>query len=443
MALQYAISGIARCANTRSDYYRPIGQVTIGGTLRSTMVDKPTVRITQSSDGQDNTAFFECFDFTPTRGQEVIISSGTTANRIFAGIILNITALAPTRYQRVRYQVSCVDYHWLLTTRRVTGRRWTDTSVTQIINDLMTDFAPPGFTTLNVERSMDPVDFTANHAETLLQALQRVMKMASKNDRQGGYLYVDYSKDLHAYVTPESDGNPLVVNASSFNIWDVEYRVDLSQVRTRTYVLGATSQATSVVETSATVVPVDDVSLFSDTGGQVLSFGNVLTYTATSPTSGPGLLTGVSGFTYPIPQGESVRILATRVNSNAASSLAAILGSGDGLIDHVIEDERLNDAGARDRGDGDLGLFAEPETALSFTTRAKFVRAGKVVTTSLSAPAVISGEFLVQRLVIDDIAFGAGGAEFPRRSIEAGKTARNAFTTILATADRVTTQGHR
>src|SRR5688572_16873411 len=73
----YAISGLCRSNYTRSDYYPPVGQVRVSGTLRSTMIDKHTLTIIDTLTSQANTCSFECFDFTPLRGQEVIVSLGT------------------------------------------------------------------------------------------------------------------------------------------------------------------------------------------------------------------------------------------------------------------------------------------------------------------------------------------------------------------------------
>jgi hypothetical protein len=432
IAPYYSISGTFRAAMSRSDYYRPYAQIAIAGTRRSTMVDKRTVRVVQSNDGQANTATFECFDFVPTRGQEVAISVGTAANRIFAGHILHVSQSAPHANQRVRYHVSCVDYHWLLETRRITGRVYQNTSASQIIDDLML-LAPSGFSTNNVQASMPSVDFTANHAETVLQAIRRLMKMV------GGYVYVDYLKDVHAFITPETDANPLVVNGSDFDIWDVTYSEDLSQARTRVFVLGGTTQTTSPVPITATAIPVDDTTLFGASGGSALAFGNEITYGATSPTSGVGWLASITGLNYAIPQGESVRVLATQVNSNAASSMAVWLGT-EGLIDHVIEDARLSDAGARERAEGDLTLFNAPDAVLQFTTRAKFLRSGKTIVASMSAPAAISGTFLVSHVTIRDLDPGGNGMIFPVREVSAGSASRDVYD-LLTLTDRLTTEG--
>lgn len=436
-AYQFALSGVCRSGASRSDYYRPVGQVSIGGTLRSGMVDRNRLKIIDTMTAQANTCRFECFDFTPLRGQEVIVSIGTLSNRLFAGHIINVSQSAPHAGQRVRFAVDCVDYTWLLDARRITGKRYIGESVTNIVNDLMTSFAPSGFTTGNVEASMDAVDFTANHAETLMQALARLMKMATKSGRKGGYCKVDYNKGLHAFVTPETTNNPTALTPTNTAFWDLQYAIDISQVRTRTYALGATTQTTSTVPSGATAVPVEDTRQFVG-GSYALAFGNQISYAGTSPTSGPGWLTGVTSFAYAVPQGESIRLLAIGVNSTAAQSMAAILG-GDGLIDHVIEDERLGASGAQSRADADVGLYFAPEERVGYTTRDKFAFAGKTLPVSLTAPTTIAAELVVQQVEISDISLG-NGLRFPVRRVDAAKTFRDGFE-LLAVADQLSTEG--
>jgi hypothetical protein len=430
--INYAICGLCRSGATRSDYYRPSAQIRINGTSRSSKIDKRTFQIVDVLNASPNTCTFECFGFAPARGQEVVVTLGTLQNRIFAGHILTIEQMAPNLNQRVRYRVSCIDYTWLLETRRITGVRYINESPSTIIADLITRFAPSGFNVSNVEASLDPIDFTANHAETLMQAIGRLMKMSSKGSYVGGYCYVDYNKGLHAFVTPEADGNPRTIGAANFSYWNFNYTVDLSQTRTRTYVLGGTTQSTSTVPNTATAVPVEDTRFFSSTGGYALSYGNQLVYTATSPASGPGWITGVTSFAYAIPQGESVRVMAVRVNSAAATSMAVILGTGDGLVDHIVDDERLSDGGARDRGDADLGIFEEPSAAVTFESRDKFLRSGKTLTVSLTAPATISGTFIVQEVVITDLDLG-NGTTFPKRQAHAATAYQDAFKWLQTT----------
>lgn len=436
---QYAISGLCRSGATRSDYYIPFGKVTIGGITRSGMIDQSTFRISTSLNAQPNTCRFDCVGFAPVRGQEVIVTLGTASNRLFAGHVLSVTPKAANKHQRARWSVDCVDYTWLLESRRITGRHYTNSTPAAILADLMT-FAPAEFTATAIETGLDNVaDFTTNHAETLMQAIVRLMKMVSKGSLKGGYAYVDYSKNLHAFVTPESSNNPTPWVASGTRFWDVSYTSDLSQVRTRTFVLGGTTQATSPTPNGATDVPVADTRKFNSAGGYALSFGNQLRYAGTSPTAGPGWLTGVTSFAYSIPQGESVRVLAIGINSTCARSMAAILGTGDGLIDHVIEDERYSDSGAQNRADADVALFGTPEETISGRTRDKFATTGKTLAVSLTVPTTIATTLVVQSAEISDVGLGAI-PRFPRRRVTAGRIYKDVFE-ILSGADQGNSEG--
>jgi len=436
-AYQYAIAAGCRSGTTRSDYYRPFGKVTINGTVRSRMVNDD-LRISDALNDQPNLCNFTCQGFTPVRGQEIVISLGTSSNRIFAGHILTVSPSAPNKDQRVTWTVDCVDYTWLLQARRITGRRYTNSTPSTIIADLMT-FAPSGFTS-SVETGLDNVaEFTTNHAETLMQALVRLMKMASKSSRKGGYVYVDYNKVVTAYVTPPSTNNPVPLRSTTQTAWDIRYAADISQSRTRTFVLGGTTQTSSPTPNTSTAIPVLDTRKFNSAGGYALSYGNQLRYTGTSPTSGPGWITGVTSFAYSIPQGESVRVLTVSVNSSAATSMAAILGSGDGLIDHVIEDERYSDTGAQNRGDADVSQFCGPIEDVSYKTRDKFTISGRTLAVSLTAPTTAAAQLIVQSVDIMNIGLGTN-PRFPLRKVTAGTLYKDVFD-ILDAADQASAEG--
>lgn len=436
-AYQYAIAAGCRSGTTRADYYRPFGKVTINGVVRSGMIGDD-LRISDALNDQPNLCHFTCQGFTPVRGQEIVVSLGTSSNRIFAGHILTVSPSARNTSQRVSWAVDCVDYTWLLQARRITGRRYTNATPATIIADLMT-FAPSGFTA-SVETGLDNVaEFTTNHAETLMQALVRLMKMASKSARKSGYVYVDYNKVVTAYVTPPSTNNPVPLRSTTLNAWDIRYTADISQSRTRTFVLGGTTQTSSATPNTSTAVPVLDTRKFNSAGGYALSYGNQLRYTGTSPTSGPGWLTGVTSFAYSLPQGESVRVLAIAVNSPAANSMAAMLGSGDGLLDHVIEDERYSDTGAQNRGDADVSQFCGPLEDVNYITRDKFTISGRTLAVSLTAPMTAAAQLIVQSVDIMDIGLGTN-PRFPVRKVNAGTLYKDVFN-ILDAADQASAEG--
>jgi hypothetical protein len=459
-AYRYAIVNACVFDSTRFGYYRPLGLMKVAGVDRSRNVDRHTLRIVDVIDQQTNTATLDVFGFIPVKGQEIVISLGTHQNKLFAGYILNVTQQAPNKEQRLRFTLNCADYTWQLDTRRILGRSWTNTSATRIIHDIIDDFAP-AFSALRVEVGMENVNFTANHAETISQAITRLMSMI------GGYWYVDYDRTVHAFVTPEpgtatttASGdnymislglgapaaippmltmglNPgtviytgaIVLTANLTTYWRLRHESDVSQVRTRVHILGGTTTTTSPVPSGSAEIPVEDTSLFSVASppGFALSFGNQVSYAGTSPASGPGWITGVSSLSYAIPQGESVRVLVTRSNTPAANSIAALMGSGTGFIEETVDDERLSVDGALTRADGELATFAAPSETIRFYTRDRAVTAGRLISASIVAPnsLTVVGNFLTQEVVIRDVDFVQG--EFPVREVTAGVTDRNIY----------------
>src|SRR5256885_3914006 len=102
-ALMYALSGLARSGATRSDYFKPIGAITIGGVDFAKYVSKGTIRITDVADSAPNTAQLivrGSSTMIPVKGQEIIIGIGNITRKLFAGNILNVTRLQARSKQR-------------------------------------------------------------------------------------------------------------------------------------------------------------------------------------------------------------------------------------------------------------------------------------------------------------------------------------------------------
>jgi len=161
------------------------------------------------------------------------------------------------------------------------------------------------------------------------------------------------------------------------------------------------------------------------------------------PTSGPGSITaeipagtvvtaapalvGVSPDTK-ITAGDAVQLIVQVDDVPAQQAIAAIEG-GDGVIEHYIQDRRLSEAGALARGRADLALFKTVELRLSYTTRDPETRSGRTVHVDLPAPTNVAGDFLIQRVTIDDVSFAKN--HMPRRAVDASTT-RFSFDDVLA-----------
>ena len=130
-------------------------------------------------------------------GEEIIITVGPT--RVFAGTVTDVHRASPdNRDQDLSCYIGCVDYTRLFN-RRTVMKHYAQQSATDIITDIITTFTS-GFTSVNVVAGLPTVtggiDFTD---ETPMRAVTRVMK------RVGGYAYIDYRKDVHAFLTESSD----------------------------------------------------------------------------------------------------------------------------------------------------------------------------------------------------------------------------------------------
>lgn len=431
LSLMYALSGVLRSGAGRSGFFPPFGAVSIAGITRSSVVVKSSVVITDEINDVPNTARMTVRGssmYRPQKGQEVVIGLGNLTNRIFAGHVLNVTQQPILLQGAALFDLNCVDYSWQLDWTRVKAKAWSNASVTTIFSDIVSTFAP-GFS-VRVEEGLATIDFQSNHDERVSEALSRLMKTA------GGYWYVDYDRIVHGFVVPETDANPTTLNANNSNFWNFSYSEDLSQTRPRVRVLGGSTTTTSTVSVGATSIPVNDTRLFGAFGGSALTGANQITYTGKSVASGPGSLTGVpasgaGAVMTAIAQGDSVRVLAISSNASAAAAVAALVGTGDGYIEHSVEDGQLGDLAARQRAAGELLLHKNPDKRITYNTRDLFARSGKSIAVDLADPVTgqtFVGTFTLQRVVISDIELTE--ALFPTRAVEAGLNNQNVFVAL-------------
>lgn len=427
--LLYALSGVARSGATRSDYIRPLFALSVGGVSARTQAIKETVQITDVADDVANTATLSlrAGAVTPVEGQEIIIGLGNVTNRLFAGNIIKVQERRATQAQQYAiYDLSCIDYTWQLDFKRVSAMSFTNVEASTIIGTMVSAFAPT-FSTARVSSGMGSIDFQSNDEELLSSAITRVMQ------KVGGYWYVDYDRVVHGFQSYETDNAPTALTSSNNNFGLLSHAIDISQVRTRTRVKGGSSTTTAPVAVAATSIPVDDTRLFASGGGMALTGANRITYTGKSVGDGPGNLTGVpasgaGSVAVAIAQGESVRVQQVASDASAAADMATLLGSGDGYIEHVIEDGNAGDAAALEIAEGDIAVYKTPDETLVYETRDKFAKSGKAVSVNVThadTGRVISGSFLIQQVVISEIELVA--SRQPKRVVTAGTNRRDLY----------------
>jgi len=185
----------------------------------------------------------------------------------------------------------------------------------------------------------------------------------------------------------------------------------------------ALSQPSGQVLAGASSLILAATAGFTPTGGWAV-IGNgqqVIRYTGISglsligiPFSGPGAitasvsfnssvtespaLTGVSGITRPIKQGDAVNLLVQLDDTVAQSSRAAAIG-GDGVVEEYMQDGRLGRTEAVSRARAKLVQQSLPLVTVTYRCRDRNTHSGQTVTINLPTPAV-SAAFKIQRVVI-------------------------------------------
>lgn len=259
--------------------------IEIGGTIRTNTVEVTTLSIEDILDEAPNTCRFRIDGrkgFTPVVDQEVRIAQGSMATLIFGGHIISIDQVYEAQDPaNVAYDCLCTDYTRLLNRRKV-NRRFVGQSATTIITTLVSEFTA-GFTSAHVATGLPSIDEIEFTMEDVGGALTRVAQLVNCS------WYVDYSRDVHFFVTETTDApDDLVVGARFANF---ARSSDASQIRTRVLVEGGGSTTPIDVPAGQTTLPVNDGSWYSASGGSVKAGPQRINYTGLDP-AGTGAIIG-------------------------------------------------------------------------------------------------------------------------------------------------------
>jgi hypothetical protein len=329
LAYKYALSGVLRSGSGRSNYTDPRVYVSIAGTQRATGRSTSSAKVVQGSltinesNGVDaNTCTFQAIGFEPTVGQEVIVCLGSRNNgdRLFAGNIQSVRAgyIGSTAFGT--WNVSAIDYSWQLTRKRVV-KRYTSQSATAIAQDLVSQVT--GFTSTGVASGLDTIDEISFTFDTVLSALTQLA------NRIGGYVKVDYLKNVHLGVSDTYGTPPVSLTSANQTADAVAFTTDLTHVITRMYEEGGGSNALGAVSAGDTMLPVEDPVWYAEAGGTVVCGPQEITYTATVDGGGGTLVGPGTG-----PAAAPVATSAAGTGVESGTHLYAytfITGSGESL----------------------------------------------------------------------------------------------------------------
>lgn len=291
--------------------------ITIDGAIATSSVRVSNIRIDQELGQPDRCSFVIDVlapNVAPAGGDEILIGLGTVtlADRIFAGNLLHVRQRYEGKPDNRVWDCDAVDYTWLLNKRHPFGVY--SGSATTVVRALLADYSGV-ITGSHVAADLATVTFTFDGSEEFSVCLDKIAKAVN------GHWYIDYGKDLHFFLTEVSelpddlDGSGRTLKLMPAVMSDD----DLSQVRTRVFVQGASSRILAPIAVGETIIPVENVSLFEATGGSAINNGQVVTYTSrtqvtplTAPTPAAAVGTDLSAgvyqyaYTYVTASGETV-----------------------------------------------------------------------------------------------------------------------------------------
>ena len=159
--------------------------------------------------------------YRPNLGHEVIIYRDAT--KIFGGLILSIEE-APEAYNIIGYKIECVDYTRLLDGKLVT-EVYENMTINAIIADLIANWAPTGFTGVNVD-CPNTINYIAFNYVPLSKCLKELAERFNYD------WYVDYDKDIH-FFNKEENAAPFSLNDNdgSYIFPTLQINRDNSQVK--------------------------------------------------------------------------------------------------------------------------------------------------------------------------------------------------------------------
>jgi len=305
MPYQPAVLGTARLNNFRLNYLTPalaaerpariwfiLGGVDISAPTSPTRVIYKSVSIRDVVFDTPNTCQITFYGAAPTLGARLEVwVDANDPTLLFGGELQTVDRTYKGRPSTVLHPCTAIDDTARANRKRPLGL-WTNTSATTIAQWLMSTYAP-GYSSAGVEADLPPISINFDGSEGGMKGcLTAIAKII------GGYWYFE-NRTLYLFITPPGPApDPIDDTPSRFlHEPQVRHTLDKSQVRTRVYGKGASSQLAATVDGTVTIVPVEEATMFNAAGGQAISAvtpdgaaSRVLTYTGTQAGGGGGLV---------------------------------------------------------------------------------------------------------------------------------------------------------
>lgn len=342
--------------------------------------------------------------FTPAEFSEVrLYNGGSGGDCLFGGhaVATNLDSLVRIN-DDPWWHLQCQDYTWLLNLYKRVRGTYHGIGVNTCLSRILSSFTEGGFRVGYCSSALGDVSNFVLEDVSVTDAINRLA------EQKDAFWDIDADKRVHIFTTPDHlSTDSLTITNSSNNFSRLSVVRDGQDIATSVLVHGYQTQVTTRVYASATTVAVDDVEPFVGTGvgGIAFSGGIRFTYTGTSVTVGAGTLTGVSGLTSDIQQGDPVWVRGEASDGTAQSDLATLLGGGaSGVAEIKITAERANVVEAGNLATAILERRKASFKSLGYDTYdqqdtgAQATVPGQTVAVTLTAPFTLSGTFRVQEI---------------------------------------------
>lgn len=388
-------------------------QVTIAGVDRTNLVQWESLRVENVLTQQVDRCSFKLWNygdrsFRPVVGRSVtVVDNGTT---IFGGVITKVEGKV-SGYPRAVYTIECLDYTRILD-QHLVAETYQDMTVEDIISNILTNWAPAGFTMTQVDAPL-LVNFIQFNYEPVSSCLKQLADIA-------GYdWYIDYAKDLY-FKSPSATSAPIDITDDG-GVYDHEsliIRQDTSQLRNSIVVRGGEylgTQFTFSIKADGKRITYELPYKFSDFKVRVngvqqnlgidnlddpTSFDAMYNFSekivrwvddAHKPAADATL--SMSGKPY-LPV---IVKLKDQTKINAIYSAEDSLG--DGRYEYLVIDNSINSkAGARDRALAEIRSYGATLSEGEFTTETAGLRAGMSILVN-SVSLNINDTYIINRVV--------------------------------------------
>lgn len=377
---------------------------TIAGTTRSMSVEDLSITDRLSA---PSTADVFVRGFTPAEFSDVrLYNGGTGGVCLFGGTAITTSFDATRLGDDPWWHLSCQDYTWLLNRYKRVRGTYSGIGINTTLRQVLAAFTNGGFTVGYCPSSLGDVRDLTFEDVAVTDVLDQLADLC------GGFWDVDADKRVHLFSDPgHLSADAVTLDASSQNFSSLKVMRDGTEMATRVIVHGKSAAATALTGISATTIPVDNCAPFvgaSTSAGDAFVNGVVIAYTGTSAASGPGNLTGVTGLTVDIAEGDAVTVYVEAEDGTAQSDLATLLGGSlSGVAEIVINDGRAGLDMATDLAASALARRQATYKSLGYVTQdqthtgAQQTVPGQTVTVDLSAPLALSGTYRVQEVQIN------------------------------------------